>query len=763
MVRKVERGWSGAAAGRGGGGSLPQSRCAGQPPRQRGPVLPTCLPKVLYFGLGAEEAGVLAAVEGHEFGVRAGFDASAVIEDDDMVRVFGVGHAVRDHDDRPAVLVREVADRVEDERLAFHVDAAGRLVEHVDPRVVQKGACDGDALALPAGQVRGVLFDHHVESIGLRAHEIVDAGTLQRLPHHRIRIRRGVVVDPFRQRHREVVAQRAGEQVAARADHRDGARQRLAGKRRDLDAGETQRAGVSGERAGEQRGGRRFAGTGDADDGGELAGTRVEGDVGERGRDVGAARRAGRVAGTVAGTVAVRVGDVVERDVETGVVRFGQVGVAALRFGRVEQCEDAFRGGHAVHRDVEERAELAQRDEEVGGQQDDEQQRGERHRRAGEREQVGHEIRGVGEPAVHVGRPHGGGRARGRATGGEAPQGDADAGRGAAVGDRVHRGEGTQLDLEDAHRHHAEVLGLVVEFAGGARVGVERLQRLEALQVVEERGAHVRVAAPVFLERAGGAHRDHADHDDDERRADEERDGGRQVHRRDHGEQGERREDRVEQLRQEQVEERLDLFDALAGGLDDVGGLHTLRVGGAEREHLAVQLLAQREFDAFGGLGAEARGSGRRQISHDRGGDDDETVEDCVARHRRDGVAGTGEQVREQGDDRRHERDVGEQTHPHAGDLTGDQTAYAGYQPEQSFVEHVSPFRRSQATVTENEAEWKGWWQSTKDDGAVVAWRTTRARLRARNLGDDRPEPRPRHRDMRIVGRRPATEERKER
>ena len=43
----------------------------------------------------------------------------------------------------------------------------------------------------------------------------------------------------------------------------------------------------------------------------------------------------------------------------------GQSGITALRLGGVEQREDPLRGGHAVHRHMEIRPQLAQRQEEA--------------------------------------------------------------------------------------------------------------------------------------------------------------------------------------------------------------------------------------------------------------------------------------------------------------------------------------------------------------------------------------------------------------
>lgn len=62
--------------------------------------------------------------------------------------------------------------------------------------------------------------------------------------------------------------------MATGTDQGDGSGERLSGRVGYLDVVQRKRAFVSGQRAGKQRGSRGFAGTGDADDGGELTGGR---------------------------------------------------------------------------------------------------------------------------------------------------------------------------------------------------------------------------------------------------------------------------------------------------------------------------------------------------------------------------------------------------------------------------------------------------------------------------------------------------------
>lgn len=233
------------------------------------------------------------------------------------------------------------------------------------------------------------------------------------------------------------------------------------------------------------------------------------------------------------------------------------------------------------------------------------------------------------------------------------------------------------------------------------------------MQVVEECGTHVGVSAPVFFEGAGGGHGYDAGDNNNERRADEHGHGGRHVDRRNHGEQGDRRKNRIEELRQEQFEEALNLLDAFAGGLDHIRGLDARPVGRAEGHHFAVQLGTQSELDPFGGFGAEACGVCGGQVANQHADDRQGHVNHEVAGHRGDGGArnaeqiggalggrggvtgesvwvGCGEQSLQQHDQRKHEADIGKQPNPYQSHFAGYELAETWCQLEQSFVEHGS-------------------------------------------------------------------------
>ena len=173
------------------------------------------VPDMLDDLLCAEQVGVHAATR-HQRRVRAGFGHPTVVEHHHLVGGHGVRHAVRDHDHGGGL--RQFADRVQDHGLALGVHAAGGLVEDIDRCVAQQRAGDGQALALPARQVRRIGGDRHVQSLGLFAHEVSDMGQFQRGPQF--------VVGGFGGGHQQVLTQRAGEQVTAGGDqgHRGGHR-----------------------------------------------------------------------------------------------------------------------------------------------------------------------------------------------------------------------------------------------------------------------------------------------------------------------------------------------------------------------------------------------------------------------------------------------------------------------------------------------------------------------------------------------------------
>ena len=575
-----------------------------------------------------------------------------MVEHGDGIGVHGVGEPVRHEDD--GFVLGQLVHGAHDEPFAFGIHTARGLVEDHDRRVMQQRARHGDALALAAGKIRRILFDAHVESLRMGIHHIEHMGACERIAQF--------ALQGAGARHQQILAQRACEEVAARADDRDGAGERAFAQVAHFHGADAQRAGIPLKFACDERGERGFARPGFTDDRGER--TR-----GHRQRDVAQRRRVGPGIGE---------SQAARRHIEH---TLRQLTVAICTVRLIQQREDALGGGHAVHRHMEIRAKLAQWQEEVYRDKDHEQ-----HSRHTERRPVEHmqERRRRGEcgvPLVHI-----------------LPERGADAGRGTAVRHHVHRGERTQLDLQHAHRHHAEVLGVPVHLFSGACVGVKGLQRFEPLQVVEEHRPHVGVLAPVLFERLRRGHSDGAHDHDDERRTDEQHHSGGHVERGDRRKQRERREDRKTELRQEQLEETLDLVHAFAGELHHVGSARVLRVRGAEAQHFAVEFRTQAELHALGGLSAEPRGEMVRQEPHDGDGERGDTDQHETGRPGdADGLQRvTHSRLREQRrDEHSHgagERDIRHKSNPQADDLAHHESAYAGHEREQPFVYHCASF-----------------------------------------------------------------------
>src|SRR3954453_2169828 len=117
-----------------------------------------------------------AAAECEQLVGCAGFDDPAVVEDD---------CAIRDLDGRQALgcdqhgpsgeCGAEVLDEVP---LGLGVDRRHRVVEHDDARAGDKGAGEGDALSLPAGQVDAARADQRAVPVRQLGGEVRDAGRL---------------------------------------------------------------------------------------------------------------------------------------------------------------------------------------------------------------------------------------------------------------------------------------------------------------------------------------------------------------------------------------------------------------------------------------------------------------------------------------------------------------------------------------------------------------------------------------------------------
>src|SRR5438034_1253975 len=92
-----------------------------------------------------------------QFLVRSALDDFALLEHQNAIRPPRGGEPVRDDEGRASA--GQTLQRVEDQSLRFRIQRAGGLVEDEDRRVPQKRACEGEPLALAAGQRRPALAD----------------------------------------------------------------------------------------------------------------------------------------------------------------------------------------------------------------------------------------------------------------------------------------------------------------------------------------------------------------------------------------------------------------------------------------------------------------------------------------------------------------------------------------------------------------------------------------------------------------------------
>ena len=131
---------------------------------------------------------------------------AAGLEDVHLVAAAQGSQAVRHHDD--GLGARKLGHGIDDCGLAICVDVGSCLVEDVDRRVMQQGACHGEALALATREVRALGADGGVQAAAA-THEIVDTAAAESLPQL-------IVVCPGAG-HQQVRAHGAGKEEAAKA------------------------------------------------------------------------------------------------------------------------------------------------------------------------------------------------------------------------------------------------------------------------------------------------------------------------------------------------------------------------------------------------------------------------------------------------------------------------------------------------------------------------------------------------------------------
>ena len=182
--------------------------------------------------------------------MRAGCRTRAMVEHGDHIGVHGIGEPVRHEDDGFAL--GQLMHCAHDEPLAFSVHAARGLVKNHDRCIMQQRARHGNALALTTRKIRRILLDAHVEPLRMRVHHVEHMGARERIAQFS--------VGGTRTRHQQIVAQRTGEEVTARADDRNRAGQRTFAQFAQFHLPDAQCAIVPFELAGDERGERGFAG-----------------------------------------------------------------------------------------------------------------------------------------------------------------------------------------------------------------------------------------------------------------------------------------------------------------------------------------------------------------------------------------------------------------------------------------------------------------------------------------------------------------------
>ena len=120
-------------------------------------------------GHGGEDAAL-----GEELIEAALLDDAAFFEDEDGVHGAEGGEAVGNADD--GAIFGEVVDGFLDFGFGLGIERGGGFVEDKDGRVADKGAGDGDALALATGEALAAFAEGRVVAVGQCADEVVRVG-----------------------------------------------------------------------------------------------------------------------------------------------------------------------------------------------------------------------------------------------------------------------------------------------------------------------------------------------------------------------------------------------------------------------------------------------------------------------------------------------------------------------------------------------------------------------------------------------------------
>ena len=400
--RRARRAWR--APGPGPGAT--SGAAGGSPVRRAVPtrVVSARVSAVLLLGRrleqGAERTGL-----GGQARSQTALDDPATVEDGDLLGALGRRQPVGDQ--QAGATGEQAVGGAHDAGLGDRVHPGGGLVEDDDAHVADQQPGERDQLLLAGRQGGAARAEQGVEPVGqpgdpVGQPELVDRGL-------DVGARDAV-------EERDVLGQGAGQDLGALGDHADGATQQLEVEVEHVDAAEQHRAGLGLDRAREQRGQRRLAGAGAADQGAGGAGRDVQVDVLQRERAVGvgevevAELDLQRAVGQLVATDRLALGAEQVAQPDHGAEAGLQVGQVA---GELVDLADEHRRDQE-ERDQRGRVEVVADDEhdadEGGGGEHAVQQRAGAARDPGlERDDVGeavvHAGGELGAPAQHVGLP----------------------------------------------------------------------------------------------------------------------------------------------------------------------------------------------------------------------------------------------------------------------------------------------------------------------------------------------------------------------
>ena len=315
---------------------------------------------------------------------------------------------------------------------------------------------------------------------------------------------------------------------------------------------------------------------------------------------------------------------------------------------QVQQPEDFLAGCHAVHGDVEERAQQPHGQKEI--------------RRKDKQQQAARQVHAAPLKLGHR-QNH--------------PQGRA------AIGNQVHDGDGVQLHGQHLHGDFPELLRLLLHLLLLKAVRLVDFQSGQPLQVLQEGVAQGGVLPPVFGEQLLGPPLHRHNGGGNQRHAEEQHQRRREVHKAEHAKQRQGRQHGVKELGQVRAEIRLQLVHALHGHLHHLRGVHPLLVRGPQAQQLFVDFPPQRALHRLGGKVAQAAGEQGAYRPHCHS---HHSIEQDFHRHLCCQLPlGKGSYQRSKGS---HQPNVRQQGDPLAQHVPCDVFPAFGHRPHKPFVQH---------------------------------------------------------------------------